>query len=373
MLSHDTQEPFRYGIFLSTTHWLDTPTEAEVFDNSVAYAKAAEQLGFDDVWLLEHHFTRYGLCNDTIDMAAYLLGTTRKIDVGTAIIQVPLHHPLKLAERVAMLDQLSHGRFICGIGRGQFPLDFEVFGQDIAESHHAMHEAWEVMEQAWKGRVGLKESKFWKPFQEVNVVPRPRSGARPRVYCAATSPSTVEWAAQRGIPMMLLFYLEDEVKKSNIELWSEIAAQYGYDPSPSRHVVSTVIHVADSTEQAREEILDRFMWWALEADATEQYAQDPERMKKNYEFHYGMRDEAVLRGLTSIENDIIDKLHRLCPIGSPEYCAQRLCEQAELLGTRHVVGGFEGVGRRERVIESMRRFQTEVVPQVTAFAKELTL
>jgi alkanal monooxygenase alpha chain len=302
-------------------------------------------------------------------MAAFFLGRNRKLDVGTAIIQVPLHHPVKLAERVAMLDQLSQGRFLCGIGRGQFPLDFEVFGQDIAKSHLSMRQAWDVVERAWSGRVALESDEFWPAFRDVDPLPKPRSKPRPRVYCAATSPSTVEWAAARGMPMMLLFYLEDELKKSNIELWSEVAAQHGYDPSPAQHIISTVAHVASTTEQARAEVAGRFIWWALEADVTDKQASDPGRMEQNYEFHYGLRAEAVLRGERSVEDDLLDKLFRLCPIGSPSYCIDRLCEQMELLGTRHFVAGFEGLAGRQNVIRSMSRFMNEVVPHVSAYAE----
>jgi len=359
--------PVRFGAFITTTHWPDVDTETEVFANSIRVAEAAEELGFSGAWLLEHHFTKYGLCSDAVDMAAFLLGRTRTIDVGTAIIQVPLWHPVRLAERVAMLDHMSNGRFICGIGRGNYSLEFEVLGEDIAKSHLSMRQAWDIVEQSWAGPVELKESEFWTPFQRINVLPKPQS-RRPRVYVAGTSPSTVEWAAARGLPLMLLFYLEDETKKSNIELWGEVAARHGYDPSPAQHMISTVACVADSTEEARAAVANRYMWWALEGDATEVYAKDPDRMKQNYEFHYALRDEVVLKGERSVEEDILDKLFRICPVGSPSACVERLCEQVELLGVRNIVAGFEGIPGIDNIVHSMSRFMREVAPQVCAFA-----
>src|SRR5918996_1565578 len=104
----------QYGAFLTTAQPPGI-TESDVFTDAISYAQAAEELGFEDVWLLEHHFTRFGLCGDALTMAAFLLGQTIKINVGTAVVVVPLQHPVRLAERVAMIDHLSDGRLLLGI------------------------------------------------------------------------------------------------------------------------------------------------------------------------------------------------------------------------------------------------------------------
>jgi alkanesulfonate monooxygenase SsuD/methylene tetrahydromethanopterin reductase-like flavin-dependent oxidoreductase (luciferase family) len=89
-----------------------------VLESTVAAAIAAEEAGFDDVWVAEHHFTSYGICPSAITLAGYLLGTTRRVAVGTAVSVLSTQHPVALAEQAALLDQVSGGRFRLGVGRG---------------------------------------------------------------------------------------------------------------------------------------------------------------------------------------------------------------------------------------------------------------
>src|SRR4051812_32830672 len=108
-----------WGLFLVS---MQAPqlTQRQALLNSLAYAQAAERLGFSDVWVLEHHFTRFALIGAPLLHAAYILGQTKRLKVGTAINILPVHHPVKLAEQVALLDQLSDGRLLYGVGRGGF-------------------------------------------------------------------------------------------------------------------------------------------------------------------------------------------------------------------------------------------------------------
>ena len=94
----------------------------EILDAAISYAEAAEQLGYHDVWVSEHHFIPFGICPSALTMAGFLLGRTRRLRVGTATTLVHLYHPLQLAEQAALLDQLSGRRFDFGIGRGGYLL-----------------------------------------------------------------------------------------------------------------------------------------------------------------------------------------------------------------------------------------------------------
>src|SRR5579864_52702 len=100
-----------FDAFLTTAHF-QSYGEHEVLENAVAYARAAEQLGYTGVWITEHHFIpAVGICPSSLTMAAFLLGHTQRLRVGTAVCIVPLYHPVHLAEQVALLDHLGNGRF----------------------------------------------------------------------------------------------------------------------------------------------------------------------------------------------------------------------------------------------------------------------
>ncbi len=296
-------------------------------------------------------------------MAAYLLGATSTIEVGTAVTVIPLDHPIRLAERVAMIDHLSGGRLLFGIGRGDFPREFEALGRDVSESHLMVREGWDALKGLWAGPYS-NDGDFW-PFGQVDVRPKPLTVPHPRVYAAASSPSSVEWAARNGLPLLLLYYLEDEVKRSIVDLHADVTRGCGGDPTLTEHALSCVAHVADTTEQAQADVLERYLWWIKAGgDAIYELPDEPERRQINYGFHYAQRDEAILRGARDRDLFNLERLFALNPIGSVDLCVDRIVSKAELLGVNHIICGFEGVAERSRTRETMARFMSEVVPAV---------
>src|SRR2546426_7703933 len=103
----------------------------EIYARGVEIGLAAETLGFGNVWLAEHHFSTYGYLSRPAQLATYIAAKTTRLRVGTAVIVVPLHHPLVIAEEIATLDLLSGGRLDVGLGRGYQPYEFERFGLEL--------------------------------------------------------------------------------------------------------------------------------------------------------------------------------------------------------------------------------------------------
>ena len=93
-------------------------TDAEVWENELAFIDRAEEAGFDSIWTVEHHFTDYTMCPDPVQLLTYVASRTSRIQLGTGVIVLPWHDPMRIAEQITMLDNLSGGRLILGIGRG---------------------------------------------------------------------------------------------------------------------------------------------------------------------------------------------------------------------------------------------------------------
>jgi alkanesulfonate monooxygenase SsuD/methylene tetrahydromethanopterin reductase-like flavin-dependent oxidoreductase (luciferase family) len=134
----------RFGVFLLAAQFPGQDHTA-VLDSTVAAAVAAEQAGFDDVWVAEHHFMSYGICPSAITLAGYLLGATRRIAIGTAVSVLSTQHPVALAEQAALLDQLSGGRFRLGVGRGGPWIDLKVFGTGLDHYQHGFAESLDLL------------------------------------------------------------------------------------------------------------------------------------------------------------------------------------------------------------------------------------
>ncbi len=356
----------KFGVFVTTAHY-PSWTQEEVFDNTTCYAVEAERLGYDGVWVLEHHFTRFGLCPHPVTLASYLLGKTTTLRVGTAVCVLPLYHPLQMAEQVAMVDQLSNGRFDFGIGRGVFQKDFDAFGVDPAKSHLIMREWLDIIKRAWTEDVVEAHTEL-VDFNPVPLYPTPRVKPHPPIYVVCESPSSTEWVASQGYPMLLSWWLEREAIRSQVELYNEAARSHGHDPTRVEHVLSAIGCVADSEAEAKDQVRDNIGWWRkVQIDALLRF----EELQKlpNYEFVLRRWEDEILSGGGDAEQGERDKLERLLElnlIGTPEYCIERIVELVETTGVRHFIVGFEGTGDKERTLQAMKRFAQEVIPQVRA-------
>ena len=117
----------KFGIqnLLSIRDW---QTHGEVYGHALAECRLADELGFDTVWLAEHHFSHYGICPSLAVLAAAVARETRRVRIGTAVVIAPFAHPIRIAEEWAMVDILSGGRLEFGLGRGYQPKEFAGLG-----------------------------------------------------------------------------------------------------------------------------------------------------------------------------------------------------------------------------------------------------
>jgi len=168
-----------------------------------AQAILADQLGFDAIWVAEHHFALYGRLASPLLFLSRLSALTERIALGTAVVEVPHYHPLRLAEEAALLDVLSNGRLRLGIGSGakNKPDEFSAFGVPLAEKSARTREAVVVLQQAFDyGRISFAGDYY--RFDEVRLDPRPLQRAQKLIWVAASA-STPEWAAEQGYRLLL--------------------------------------------------------------------------------------------------------------------------------------------------------------------------
>lgn len=182
-----------------------TPEKAipELYAEIEAQAVLADQLGFDAIWLAEHHFEVYGKLPNPLLYLARLSGLTKRIGLGTAVVEAPLYNPLRLAEDAALLDQLSHGRVRLGIGSGarNKPQEFARFGVALEEKSQRTLEVSDILQQAFADGLVDYRGRFYS-YEQVVINPHPLQSAQQLIWLAA-SDSTVEYAAQRGYGLLI--------------------------------------------------------------------------------------------------------------------------------------------------------------------------
>ena len=116
------------GVGITFQNYGESMTDHEVYQADVALADLAEPLGFESIWGLEHHFTGYAMCPDPMQFLTYMAGRTQHVKLGSMVAVLPWHNPLRLAEQIIMLDHLSNGRLVLGMGRGTGKIEFDAFG-----------------------------------------------------------------------------------------------------------------------------------------------------------------------------------------------------------------------------------------------------
>src|ERR1700730_8236415 len=131
----------------------DPARDGAVIDETLREARLSDELGVDLIWLAQHHFDGVWRYFDPISFAGALATSTRRSKIGFAVVQTALHHPIRLAEQLAVLDNITKGRLIVGLGRGSSYniYDYQGFGIDHHEAQERLEEAEEIMIQAWSG------------------------------------------------------------------------------------------------------------------------------------------------------------------------------------------------------------------------------
>src|SRR5258705_6554040 len=176
-------------------------TSQEIYSRGVEVAQAAEALGFRNVWLAEHHFSTYGYLSRPAQLATYIAAKTTRLRVGTAVIVVPLHHPLVVAEEIATLDLLSGGRLDVGLGRGYQHYEFERFGLELESGRQRWDEAVDIIMKSFEGGAFSYDGKLFK-IPETTVFPQPLQKPHPPIWITAQSPDSLEAAVRRGFNVL---------------------------------------------------------------------------------------------------------------------------------------------------------------------------
>lgn len=171
-----------FGLFNLMTQRERDASQPRIFAETVEQVQAAEALGFGTAWFAEHHFSNYCLCPSPIAMATHLAGQTRRIRLGTAVAVAPLYHPLRMLEDFTLLDVLSAGRAVIGLGSGYQQYEFHKFGIELSEGRSRFLEILDIVEQfSATGAVDFRGKYFQIPeaFFSLRAVQD-----RPSIYVA---------------------------------------------------------------------------------------------------------------------------------------------------------------------------------------------
>jgi alkanesulfonate monooxygenase SsuD/methylene tetrahydromethanopterin reductase-like flavin-dependent oxidoreductase (luciferase family) len=229
--------------------------DSQGYESFIEYVLEADRLDFKQLFLVEHHFTGQGQVSASMTLLAYLAAKTKNIRLGTAVVVLPWHNPVLVAEQAATLDLLSGGRFDFGVGKGYRQAEFDGFCIPMAEATERFDEAMEIIRKAWtsEGRFS-HHGKRWH-YDNIVVEPEPLQRPHPPVWMAAGSHDSVRRAAREGYNLLLDQLAQVDQIIQRIAVFREECARIGraYDPN----MVATsralqLIHAESERTQAYE-------------------------------------------------------------------------------------------------------------------------
>jgi len=204
----------------------------------------AEALGYYSNFLVEHHFSGMGQVSASLSLLSYLAAQTKTIRLGTAVVVLPWHNPVLVAEQAATLDLLSNGRFDFGVGKGYRYNEFDGFCIPIEESTERFEEAMEVIRKAWttKGRFS-HHGKRWH-YDNIIIEPEPVQKPHPPFWLAAGRPESLRYAAQEGYNLFLDQFQTFEVMLERFHIYREAVLETGREFTPHSVAVARGLLIA---------------------------------------------------------------------------------------------------------------------------------
>lgn len=193
----------RFGSFVFSIS-ADQNADHEVIGQTLREIEIAEEVGFDAVWLTEHHFDGAVAYADPVVFGAAVAARTKRMLIGFAVVEMALHHPVRLAVQTSLLDNLSNGRLIMGIGRGSAYNEYEYIGYGITldQGREMLEEAEELLIKAWTGTDVVHKGKFWD-VAFPGLRPRPYQKPHPPIVRACISEESMVAMGQAGRPVLI--------------------------------------------------------------------------------------------------------------------------------------------------------------------------
>jgi alkanesulfonate monooxygenase SsuD/methylene tetrahydromethanopterin reductase-like flavin-dependent oxidoreductase (luciferase family) len=333
-------------------------SDRDIFLEEVGLAIEADSLGFDSVWTVEHHFTPYTMVTNPLQVLTYLAGRTENVDLGTAVIVLPWHNPVRVAEDIVMLDTLlgDDRRVYAGLGRGLGRREFKGLSVDQNESRGRFDESLEIIRRLLAtGEIDSFNGEFWQ-LDGLRLRPKPTEDLSDRVYAAAGSPSTMEILAKLGVNPLIIPNTDLESALTGMQRYMQVREESGFEPTHTKLVMWA--YCAENEDDARK-VVDRYMpAYADTAMNHYEFAAGHLANVKGYE-SYAASSAELLSEDAPWRRMFIEE-H---PWGTPEMCIEKATRQAHRFGVDEIVFVFKYGGMPlELAEESMRLFAREVVP-----------
>ena len=376
----------KFGYFCNTTNWKHKPYN-QLLDEAREISIFCDENNWDSIWFTEHHFNHEGMesCTNPLMMGTDVAARTKKIKIGQACNVITFHNPIRLAEDIAFLDQLSEGRVEVGIGSGVYGreainMNKEADLKDQAKNFRLFDETLSIMKKAWTEKFFNHQGEFYtypapnfkwqhdmsppseefldmntSEIKKISIVPKPFQKPHPAIWQVVDSPSSIEWAAANGINTIMWIPTVKALKK-RFQLYQEAKSKAENREVPLGEGICLVrdMFIADTMEEAEKlagEHIVNYMRWVCHWRGLGNHMDPGETLPETD------------HKLDLLNYDFLHKRNLL--FGTPEYVVNKINElKSELnLQNLQVWSNFPGI-EHEACMRSIKLFTDEVMPKI---------
>lgn len=330
--------------------------DGEVYRQELRLAEMAEPLGFESIWSIEHHFTDYTMCPDPVQFLTYMAAKTKRAKLGTSVIVLPWHDPMRVAEQVSMLDHLSGGRMILGLGRGLGNIEYEGFRIDQGEGRERFVEYAELLLEGLER--GYLEGGETTKQPRRDIRPQPLKSFKGRSYAAAVSPESMPIMARLGVGLLVIPQKPWDVVEQDFAIYRGVYEKENGCAAP-QPVCGGFFFVDEDAGRAEEMA---YKWiGAYYHTAMKHYEMAGAKFgtQKGYEFYKNVGKYIERHGLDGAAKDFTE----LMPWGTPKQVLEKIAYIRETIDMNLLTCNLSYAGMPyDEAERNMRCFAEHVLP-----------
>ena len=352
--------PSKRGVWPVPADTYDADIAQRSYQRTLAQVRLGDQLGFDYMTVAEHHFAPFSMSPNPLIFAGALTQVVKNAKLALLGPDLPILNPLRVAEEIAMLDNLTGGRVIAGLMRGS-PNEYVTYNINPGESRARFQEGVELIIKAWTEPQAFGWQGRYYDYRTVSIWPRPVQKPHPPIYISTATPESGEFAARLRLSAGFAFTTLQIATKA-AAYYRQQAKEYGWEPTPDDIIYRLAFHVAPTDEQAIEELMGTGLQAAVGLSMTNK-ALEAAVAESGY---YG-RDKETQRARLQSRGEIEERIHKgQLLAGSPKTVLKQITRIRDEIGAGMLDLSLGAATLGEKTMRSIEMFGTEVLPRMRA-------
>ncbi len=333
----------------------DPVHQSRIYGEVLEQVQYAEELGFDSVWIAEHHSSRYGIFPSLMPILSHIAAQTKTIRLGCGVSVLPFHHPIRLAEEAAMLDVLSNGRLNFGVGRGSADYEYGNFKIDFDSRDDRFREVLDIILGLWTAEDFTYHGRYYQ-VDGLTIAPRPLQKPHPPVHVAVSrTAASIDVAIARDLPILTSFFTPLDDTLGLLSLYSERCAAAGKVSQMAEMPFFRFLYLSEDEKEAVE-YPKKALTWVRDLSTYRRTIKQGDEINVDLDHWRTIRPEEP----PSYEWDLANNVY-FC---TPDQCAGHLANLQSQHGISYFGAAFSfGSMEHAKVMASMKLFAQEVMPK----------